>query len=82
MAKEISEKELRSRGYLTVGEFVNRLIPGLKEYLEANWGSKGAEALHHPEDLFANAGIYLEVGQHIVGDFGVNGLKISEAEDE
>jgi hypothetical protein len=44
------------------------LTPGLKEYLNHNWGIKPDE-LHHPEDLFSNAEIYLEVARHIAGDF-------------
>ena len=77
MAKEISEKELRSRGYLTVAEFVDLLTPGLKEYMERNWGIQGKDALHHPEDLVSNASIYMEVALHVIGDFGVDGAKIN-----
>jgi len=63
-------KELIARGYMTSDEFVDRLIPGLKEYLRNNWGVKPNE-LHHPEDLFSNTGIYIEVARHVVVDFGV-----------
>lgn len=64
------EKELRASGYMTPNEFVDRLVPGLKDYLRHNWGIKPDE-LYHPEDLFSNAEIYLEVARHVVGDFGV-----------
>jgi len=64
------KKELRSLGYMTPGEFVDRLIPGLKEYLKHNWGVKEDE-LYHPEDLMSNASIYLDVAMHVVADFGV-----------
>ena len=56
---------------MTSDEFVNRLIPGLKEYLSKNWGVKGKDELHHPEDLIANASIYIEVAYHVLVDFGV-----------
>jgi hypothetical protein len=64
------KKELIAHGYMTPGDFVDRLVPGLKEYLKHNWGCKPDE-LYHPEDLFSNAEIYLEVARHVVGDFGV-----------
>ena len=70
MSKMPSDKELRADGYMTPGEFVDKIVPGLKEYLKHNWGVK-PDSLYHPEDLFSNAGIYLEVARHIVGDFGV-----------
>jgi len=68
MSKKDKEQELRDAGYMTPGEFVDKLTPGLKEYLKHNWGVKPDE-LHHPEDLFSNAEIYLEVARHIAGDF-------------
>lgn len=68
MSKE--SKELRAAGYMTPSEFVDRLVPGLKQYLKHNWGVH-ADDLYHPEDLFSNAEIYLEVARHVVGDFGV-----------
>jgi hypothetical protein len=74
------EKELRAAGYMTPGEFVDRLVPGLKEYLKHNWGYKPDE-VYHPEDLFSNAEIYLEVARHVVGDFGVQPSKEKEEEE-
>jgi hypothetical protein len=68
MSKKDKEQDLRDHGYMTPGEFVDKLTPGLKEYLNHNWGIKPDE-LHHPEDLFSNAEIYLEVARHIAGDF-------------
>jgi hypothetical protein len=73
------EKELRAAGYMTPGEFVDKLVPGLKEYLKHNWGYKPDE-VYHPEDLFSNAEIYLEVARHVVGDFGVQPSKEKEEE--
>jgi hypothetical protein len=70
MAKKGSPKDLRANGYMTPAEFVDRLVPGLKDYLKHNWGCKPDE-LYHPEDLFSNAEIYLEVARHVVTDFGV-----------
>jgi hypothetical protein len=69
-----SDKELREVGYMTPAEFVDRLVPGLKEYLKHNWGVH-PDGLYHPEDLFSNAEIYLEVARHVVGDFGVAAYK-------
>lgn len=73
--KRPDEKELRQAGYMTSDEFINRLIPGLKEYLSKNWGVKGKDELHHPEDLISNASIYIEVAYHVLVDFGVAPLK-------
>lgn len=70
--KQLSrEQQLVSRGYLTIDEFLDRLIPGLRDYLHENWSASKQE-LHHPEDLFSNASIYLDVALRVVGDFGVN----------
>lgn len=79
--KTISYKELRKSGYMTTDEFVNRLVPGLKEYLSKNWGVRNREELHHPEDLISNATIYMEVAYHVFVDFGVSPMEIKE-EDE
>lgn len=71
MSKKMpSNKELREVGYMTPAEFVDRLVPGLKQYLKHNWGVY-PDGLYHPEDLFSNAEIYLSVARHVVGDFGV-----------
>jgi hypothetical protein len=61
---------LRSKGYMTSDEFVDRLVPGLKEYLSKNWGVNNKNELHHPEDLISNASIYMEVAYHVLVDFG------------
>lgn len=66
-----SEDELRDAGWMTTDEFLGALVPGLREYLNHNWGVTGPDDLHHPEDLFANAAVYLEVAMHVAGDFGV-----------
>lgn len=68
--KSVSIDELRAAGYMTTEEFVDRLTPGLKEYLSKNWGVKDKSSLHHPEDLISNAAIYIEVAFHIIADFG------------
>lgn len=68
MAKKNTDNEtLRSYGYMTTEEFMDCLIPGLTEYLETNWGRLGD--LHHPEDLFSTASIYIEVARHMAGSF-------------
>ena len=65
-----TDKELRQRGYMTSDEFVDRLTPGLKEYLNKNWHG-GKKDLHHPEDLIANVSVYIDVAYHVLVDFGV-----------
>jgi hypothetical protein len=69
--KEPSEDVLRSRGYMTSDEFVDTLVPGLKEYLHSNWSYAGKDELHHPEDLISNVYSYIEVAYKVIGDFGV-----------
>lgn len=66
--KKNEEAELRARGYMTPDEFVDKLIPGLKEYLNKNWGIV-PNKLYHPEDLVSNAAIYMEVAYHVLVDF-------------
>lgn len=68
--KKISDEELRSRGYMTIEEFIDCLTPSLKDYMDSNWGST-PDALHHPEDLFSTASIYIEVGRTLSGSFVV-----------
>lgn len=82
MSYDVSNHELREHGYLTIDEFVDRLLPGLKEYLYGNWGRGNKLELHHPEDLFSNASIYLDVALHLVADFGVNKNYASGNRDE
>lgn len=74
MMKDPTDKTLRARGYMTPEEFVDRLVPGLKEYLGHNWGGE-VDLLMHPEDLVSNAEIYLKVAYHVFVDFGVAGPK-------
>ena len=81
MTRTISDKELRKRGYMTSDEFVDRLVPGLKEYLSKNWGVHNKDSLNHPEDLISNASIYMEVAYHVLVDFGVAPIEPKE-EDE
>lgn len=69
-SKMPTDKELRERGYMTSDEFVDRLIPGLKEYLRRNWG-RGATELNHPEDLISNVSVYIEVAYHVIAEFGI-----------
>lgn len=67
---KLSDNDLRAHGYMTSEEFVDKLTPGLKEYLSKNWGVKDKKSLHHPEDLISNAAIYMEVAYHVIADFG------------
>ena len=68
--KDIQAEILKEQGYLTVEEFVSKLSKGLQEYLKTSWPEK--DLLHHPEDLFASASIYVEVGRIVIGDFASN----------
>ena len=77
-----TDKELHKRGYMTSDEFIDRLVPGLKEYLSKNWGIHSKDSLHHPEDLIANASIYMEVAYHVLVDFGVNPKEVTIEEEE
>jgi len=72
LSKEITAKELRERGYLTVGEFTDKLLPGMLSYMESNLSGGSSDTIHHPEDLFSNALTYLEVGLFVIGSFGIN----------
>jgi hypothetical protein len=79
--KRITDKELRKRGYMTSDEFVDTLVPGLKEYLSKNWGVHNKNELHHPEDLISNVSIYIEAAYHVIVDFGVAPIEQKEDED-
>ena len=64
------QQDLIDAGYMTIDEFLEKLIPGLSSYMKSNWPGK-KDDLHHPEDLIATASIYVEVALHVIGDFGV-----------
>lgn len=75
MKKDNPEDEaarLRAHGYMSVDAFLTKLLPGLREYLKTNGLHDG---LHHPEDLFLNTQSYVEIGYHVIADFGVAGEK-------
>ncbi len=78
--KRITDKELRKRGYMTSDEFVDTLVPGLKEYLSKNWRVHNKNELHHPEDRISNVSIYIEAAYHVIVDFGVASVEPSEDE--
>ena len=69
--KTVTDADLRNRGYMSSDEFVDTLVPGLKEYLQKNWGVNNKNELHHPEDLISNVSIYIEAAYHVLVDFGV-----------
>jgi hypothetical protein len=66
---------MRARGYMTTEEFVERLIPGLKDHLAGNWGWCSADELHHPEDLASAASVYVDSVFNVIGTFGVQPYK-------
>ena len=69
------DKDLRARGYMTTDEFVNTLIPGLREYMQRNWGFTHKDDLHHPGDLASTASIYMDGLYNFVETFGVQPYK-------
>lgn len=72
-------EELKELGYMTPREFVNRITPGVIEYLKQNQTGSGPEdKLMHPQDLVLNVISYLEAMFHIVSDLGVAPIKIKE----
>jgi len=73
--KTVSDGELREAGYMSADEFVDKLVPGLKEYLQKNWGVHNKHELHHPEDMISNISTYIEIAYHVIADFGVAAQK-------
>lgn len=71
MTKQPTDKELKARGYMTPDEFVDRLIPGLTAYLQANH----SDSLCHPEDLIGDTLSYIETAYLVISDFGAGPIK-------
>lgn len=71
MKKQPTDKELQDRGYMTPDEFVDRLIPGLTAYLQANH----SDSLCHPEDLIGDTLSYVETAYLVISDFGAGPTK-------
>lgn len=69
---------LRHRGYMTPREFVQKVTPGVIEYMEQNLGTSNDDGLSHPQDLVLNVISYFEVMFHVVSDLGVAPIKIKE----
>lgn len=65
-----TDKELRSRSYMTVDEFMAKLTPAMSEYLYKMWGYK-PETLNHPEDLMVNASVFMDAALIITAHFGL-----------
>ena len=68
---EPSNEELRARGYMTTDEFVDTLIPGLKQYMANIWRFGEEDNLHHPADLASTASIYTDSLYNVIETFGV-----------
>ncbi len=64
-----TDNHLRQDGWTTIDEFLDDLIPGLREYLYGAWGYRHKDSLHHPVDLFTNASVYLDIACHVANDF-------------
>lgn len=64
-----NNKDLIQDGWMTIDEFIAQLTPGLKEYLESNWGMRGAKDIHHPVDLFTTTSIYMDIACRVANDF-------------
>jgi len=73
--KTVTVTDLRNAGYMSADEFVDKLVPGLKEYLQKNWGIYSKHELHHPEDMISNISTYIEIAYHVIADFGVAAQK-------
>jgi hypothetical protein len=72
--KDVDAKEearLRSHGWMTTDEFLDKLLPGLREYLGRYTYLGSDNQLNHPEDMILNIQTYMEVGFHVIADFGV-----------
>ena len=67
--KNVSNEELKNAGYMTIDEFVDRLSAGVRDYMHTNWRTCDKDDLHHPEDLAANASIYVEIMYRVITDF-------------
>ena len=72
---EPSVDTLRARGYMTTDEFVDTLIPGLRQYMSGSWRWAGEDALHHPADLASSASSYTQSVYSVIETFGVQPYK-------
>jgi len=71
MVKMPNDKELRSAGFMTIDEFIEKFTFGLKEHLKTTWAFAKMHELHHPEDLAVNASVYADAVYQVIGIFGV-----------
>ena len=71
MVKMPNDKELRSAGFMTIDEFIEKFTFGLKEHLKSTWSFAKMHELHHPEDLAVNASVYADAVFQVIGIFGV-----------
>jgi hypothetical protein len=60
---------------MTTEEFVETLVPGLKQYMANSWSWAGDDALHHPADLASTASTYVESVYSVIETFGVQPYK-------
>ena len=72
---EPSDEDLRARGYMTIDEFVEKLTPGMRDYMHKNWGFTNLDDLHHPADLASTASIYADGLYNFIETFGVQPYK-------
>jgi hypothetical protein len=61
------ELRLRSLGFMTKDEFVEKITSGLSAYLDNTWPKEG---LQHPEDLMANTYAFIEASSEVIRFFG------------
>ena len=73
--KEVSNEELRARGYMTTDEFVDTLITGLRQHMADSWSWTNEDTLHHPADLASTASMYTESVYSVIDTFGVQPYK-------
>ena len=72
---EVPDEVLRARGYMTTDEFIDTLIPGLRQHMSGSWRWAGEDALHHPADLASSASSYVESVYSVIETFGVQPYK-------
>ena len=78
--KEIDEARefMRSYGYQSINEFVEKFSRGLYVYMCSNWPNPSPDILHHPEDLASNALCYAEAVHTTIQTFGAGNTNVKE----
>lgn len=68
-----SNEELAAHGYLTIDQWIEKFSTALKYHLKDSvWPTSKDDDVHHPEDLAANSGAFLDAMMHILPEFGAH----------